>query len=710
MNISYWKNPMETKKEIENTSIDVFLERVKNGFWKHDVELIRNEQDELKRKTQKKAMPCVTISGIFSERKESGLIKHSGFICIDIDGFNDKTQLEKDQYTYSVINSIGGNGLAVIVKIEPSKHKESYIFLSEYYFNLFGIKVDEAPKNPASCRYVTFDSELFINPKSKKSKFKVEAKKKINTLALIIPKTDVSDLVNEVNKNIAEDYKDYLSLGFSCAVGFGEEGRSYFHKLCMFSSKYDSDVVDRNYNRFLKGGNQGITIGTFYFYLKEGGANLNKYQNDKKINQISLNKRLDISKAQSIQEIISTSKLDEKQARDLVDEVYSRKDIDIRNVGGVENIINNVQNFIFKQYKIRKNLITKKYEIDNEEMKDKHFNDLYLMSRMTFDDNAVTFDLCLRIIMSSATVEFNPIQDYIEKNSFRNSTGNIQKICDSIISETSMKKTWIKKWLLSIIACYEGFPVRSVLCFTGGQNTGKTEFFRRLMPTALRPYYAESNMDKGKDDELLMCENLIVMDDEMGGKSKQDEKRFKELTSKNFFSLRAPYAKANEHFKRLALLCGTTNEKAVINDPTGNTRILPIEVQSINHELYNSVNKDELFMELYREYTKGTEWQLDKEEVKILMEISEEFETIPFERELILKFFEVPEGSYSTEMTATEIKDWIETYSKQKIFSMKKLGTELKKLFGNPISTRRGRCYQVIQKFTQTEIPATWID
>jgi hypothetical protein len=61
-------------------------------------------------------------------------------------------------------------------------------------------------------------------------------------------------------------------------------------------------------------------------------------------------------------------------------------------------------------------------------------------------------------------------------------------------------------------------------------------------------------------------------------------------------------------------------------------------------------------------------------------------------------------------MTATEIKDWIETYSKQKIFSMKKLGTELKKLFGNPISTRRGRCYQVIQKFTQTEIPATWID
>jgi predicted P-loop ATPase len=710
MEINYWENPMSTKKPIETTTIDVFLDRVKNGYWKHEAEKIRTEKNEEKRKALKKSMPCVTVSGIFRERKESELTKHSGFICIDIDGFNDKKQLEADQYTYSVINSIGGNGLAVIVKIEPAKHKESYRFLSEYYFNLFGIKVDEAPKNPASCRYVTFDTDLFINPKAKKSKFKIDKPKRVNTLALIIPKSDVGELVNQVNQNVAENYEDYLKLGFACATGFGENGRDYFHKLCMFSAKYDSNVVDRNYTRFLKGSNQGITIGTFYYYLKQGGADLTTYQSDKQISEIALNKRLNVSKVESVQKLLSKTKLDEKQAIELVDEVYSRNDIDIRNSGGVENIINNVQNFIYNYHKIRKNIITKKYEIDGEEMKDKHFNDLYLKSRLTFDDNAVTFDLVVRIIMSSATPEFNPIQQYIEKNSFRNSTGNIQKICDSIISNTSMKKTWITKWLLSLIACYEGHPVRSVLCLTGGQNTGKTEFFRRLMPPALRPYYAESNMDKGKDDELLMCENLIVMDDEMGGKSKQDEKRFKELTSKNFFSLRAPYAKSNEHFKRLALLCGTTNEKAVINDPTGNTRILPIEVESINHELYNSVNKDELFMELYREYTSGAEWQLDKEEVKILMYISEEFETIPFERELILKLFEVPEGNFHTEMTATEIKDWIESNTKQKIMSMKKLGTELKKLFGNPISTRRGRCYQVVQKFNNNTENTSWIE
>jgi predicted P-loop ATPase len=700
MNISYWKSPSEVKKAIDETSIDVFLDRVKNGFWKHEVEKIRTEKDEKKRKVLKLSVPCVTISGTFSYRAEKDLIKHSGFICIDIDGFNDKQQLINDQYSYCVMYSVSGTGLAVIVKIEPSKHKESYNFLSEYYFTQFGIKVDEAPKNPASCRFASFDPELFVNHK-----------RKVSTLALIIPKTDVGGLVEQVNQNVADDYFDYMKLGFSCAVGFGEQGRIYFHKLCSFSNKYDSNRTDINYNRFLKGKNEGITVGTFYYYLKQGGADLSSYSADKKINELALNKRLKISKAESVQAVLLDGKLSEKEAIELVDEVYDRPDIDVRNSTGTENIIINIQNFIFKQHKIRKNSITKKYEIDNEEMKDHHFNDLYLKSRMTFDDNAVTFDLCARIIMSSATVEYNPIQEYIEHNSYRNSTGNIRKIIDSIDSDTPMKKTWIKKWLLSIIACYEGNPVRSVLCLTGGQNTGKTEFFRRLIPSALQKYYAESNMDKGKDDELLMCENIIVMDDEMGGKSKQDEKRFKELTSKNFFSLRAPYAKANEQFKRLALLCGTTNEKAVINDPTGNTRILPIEVNTINHELYNSVNKDELFMELYREYTKGEPWQLDKEEVKILMQISEDFETIPFERELILKFFEVPETDYHTLMTATEIKDWIECNTKQKIMSMKKLGMELKKLFGNTVSTRRGHCYKVVQKLApKSQTDATWME
>jgi hypothetical protein len=119
-------------------------------------------------------------------------------------------------------------------------------------------------------------------------------------------------------------------------------------------------------------------------------------------------------------------------------------------------------------------------------------------------------------------------------------------------------------------------------------------------------------------------------------------------------------------------------------------------------------------MELYRNYTNGKQWQLDKDEIKILMEVSSEFETIPFERELILRFFDVPnENENFTLMTATGIKDVIETNSKQRILSMKNFGTQLKKIFGEQIQKKDGWKYKVKEKFgiqnkiTQVE---SWLD
>jgi predicted P-loop ATPase len=709
--ISYWTTVKDTKNPTEETSIDVFIDRVKNGYWREMIAPIRLESDKEKQKPLKNKLPAVTIGGSFNERNEKSLLKHSGYMCVDIDNFSDNTALINDPYTFCCMKSVGGNGFAVIVKVNPDKHKDCYRWIEKYYLTKYGVLVDSAPKNVASARYITFDENLYLNTKSKKCPSLIEKPLKPKTLAVIIPNNEIGELMDQVHTNVLEEYHDWLCFGLACVATFKEDGRSYFHKMSSLSNKYDANICDKNYDYLLKRKGEGINQGTFYYYLKQAGVDISKYSSNKTVNEIALNKRIGVSKSESAVELSKKENLSIEEAKVLVDEIYERNDIDVRHQTGTENIIINVSNFIFKKHELRKNSITHKYEIDGKEMQKEHFNSLYLKARMTFDDNSVTYDLIERIIMSEATMEFNPIQQYIEANKHRNSTGNIDKMVETILSKSSMKKTWIKKWLLSIIACYDGHPVRSVLCLTGGQNTGKTEWFRRLLPAGLQKYYAESNMDKGKDDELLMCEKLIVLDDEMGGKSKQDEKRFKELTSKNFFSLRAPYGRHNEDFKRLALLCGTTNEKAVINDPTGNTRILPIEVDSINHDLYNSIDKDELFMELYRMYTTGVKWQLDKDEISILMEISQEFETIPFEKELILRFFEVPKDDDGfILMTATAIKDVIESNSKQKIMSMKIFGTTLKKIFGDQVQRKDGWKYKVKEKYGLKDDTKSWID
>lgn len=695
--ISYWISVKDTKKDFERTSVDELLNRIKNGYWKDQVELVRSEQDEARKKQQKAVLPSVTIGGVFNERKEQGLEKHSGFICIDVDNYTDRSKINDDPYTYALFSSVGGNGFAVICKVDPLKHKESYNFIAEHYFLNYGITVDPAPKNVASCRFVSYDPDLFLNTKSKKSKYKIEKKRLPKNISIIVPKTDIGELVNQVTKSVADDYHDYLALSFSIAVGFDNDGREYFHKLCSFSDKYDPAQTDKQYDIALKRTGTGITVGTFYYFLKKGGADLTKYNSDKAISSVKLAKRMNTPKVEVVKELAREKNIDENEALEIVNEIFERNDMDIRHEGGAENMIINCSNFILKRFNIRKNLISRKYEWNGIPMYDKEFNTVFLECRMTFDDKSITFDIVNRIIQSVAIPEYNPFFEYIEANKHRISTGNIQKLCDSVKSNTSLKDRFIRKWMIGIVACIYGNPVRSVLALTGGQNTGKTEWFRRLLPSALQPYYAESNLDRGKDDELLMCEKLIVMDDEMGGKSKQDEKKFKELTSKNYFSLRAAYGRYNEDYKRLAILCGTSNDHQLINDSTGNTRILPIEVVSIDHALYNSIDKDDLFMELHRAYTNGEVYNLVETELSILNEVGRSFESIPFERELILKFFEIPynRGEW---LTATEIKDIIETYSKQRILSMKKLGSELKQTFGNPMFKDRSNKYYVERK------------
>lgn len=710
----------EKHRPTESMEVDDFLNAVKYGKWKNQVEPIRQEKDKAKRDQLKKSLPGVTISGTFSAREEESLVEHSGFLCVDIDNFNDKTALIEDKYTYCVFRSVSGNGIAVIVKINPEKHKESYRWLSHYYFATYGISVDQAPKNPASFRFVSYDPELVINHKSLKSKTKSTKPKKVHSLPIILGTDQIDELISNIHnsgKDITNsDYETYLKIGFALASGFGEQGREYFHAVCANSEKYDSQQCDKQFDRCLNGKKSGVSVGSFYWIAKENGFDIPK-TDQRAVQVAAMGKKSGRTPEGVKMQLVQVNGMEPELAEKITNEVYQRDDIDLARVAkDPDQLINSLIEWMNQNYPVRVNAITRMIEERGNELKKERMNTIYLQARICFNSKEVTKDLIESIIFSDNTPEFNPITEYIDKNRHRNSTGNIDNIIKSIKTDTDMSDVFIKKWLVSIIAAYDGNPVRSVLALVGGQNTGKTEWFRRLLPVKIKKYYSESKLDAGKDDEMLMCQKLIVMDDEMGGKSKQDERRFKELTSKNIFSLRAPYARYNEDFKRLAVLCGTSNDKNVINDPTGNTRILPVNVLTIDHELYNSVDKDELFLELVRLYESGFEWQLSREDLAGLKDVSENYEVMPFERELIQKFFKPGSmgGGYSEYLTSTEIKDYIETNTRQKINSMRRFSIELKNVLGESERKKRGgivsRCYHVIRVNGTDDNPQTPID
>jgi hypothetical protein len=153
-------------------SIGVVLLRIKNGSSKDKVEAIRVESDKEKRNLLKRDLPSICFSGTFNKREDKAIVDHSGFICLDFDGYEtefdllqDKDNLSASEYSYSVFISPSGNGLKVIVKIpaDPSSHKSYFNSLEKHFDSRY---FDTTSKNISRVCYESYDPEIYVNTES----------------------------------------------------------------------------------------------------------------------------------------------------------------------------------------------------------------------------------------------------------------------------------------------------------------------------------------------------------------------------------------------------------------------------------------------------------------------------------------------------------------------------------------------------------------
>ena len=220
-----------------------------------------------------------------------------------------------------------------------------------------------------------------------------------------------------------------------------------------------------------------------------------------------------------------------------------------------------------------------------------------------------------------------------------------------------------------------------MMIITGKKNTGKTWFFKHLLPKKLKEYFGTSQHDREKDDDLLMTQKLLILDDEFSGKSKQDAKKMKRLLSASHVDLRPQYGAENVQLKRIAVLAGTCNELEVLNDPTGNRRFIVFEVnEQMDWEAYNIIDKAQLFAQIKHFWDQGATGDLTIQEIEEMEEkTTSRHSEVSIEEELILKFYEPSSQYTSDKYTNTEIKVNLESKTGQKL-SSRKIGLELRKL------------------------------
>lgn len=696
INCSIFKTHSETVPRA-STTIDNFLDNIRNGTWQDSVLKVRNKEAD------KASLECLTLSGEFSKRNSQSLIKHSGFICIDIDvkdnpDVQSKRQaLMDDKYTYSVFTSTGGYGLAILFRIDPERHLDAFFGLSKYIADTYHLVVDQSCKDVTRLRYVSWDPDLYKADKLP-SIFKhyLEKPKFIAKTIYVHADKDIEYITEQIRQkriNLCESYDDWVKIGMAIASKYGDnqEGKNLFHLVSSQSLKYDPKACDAKYDIINKGKRGQVTFATFMYLCRNAGIEIQtaetmRVQMIAQTNRMKIGKQggwADEDKAKSA----TIKQLEQEGIKDAgqrVNDTFLMPAKEIEKPSADEML--EALKAQISTYNIRMNKVTRQYELEGKPVDDRVLNTIYLET-IDQQGSKVKKQLVFDIIDSEWTPQYDPFKQWFDKHKRSTPSGNIELLCDTISSQVhdaTYIRRFLPKWLTSIVASMHGQYSIMCLVLTGPQGIGKTNFFRQLLPPELLSYYGESKLDGGKDDEILMCKKIILCDDEFGGKSKMEAKKLKELSSRQTFSIRKPYGKTHEDLTRYAVLCGTSNEEEVINDPTGNRRIIPINVTSINWDAYEAIDKAALWMELYHAYHDDpNSWMLTSTDIQYLNEKTEHNFQVSIECELIEKYFHPPGTLGGAEWwTTTEVYQYILANSglKNSGITIYKVGQHLKRM------------------------------
>lgn len=249
--------------------------------FQYPVTQIRQNPHSFEARKLKSQLPCITPSGLFKERCGSGLIQHSGMICIDIDRKDNPNILNWSEVKQAIIGipglhyaglSIGGDGLFALFKIAyPERHQEHFRALEED-FRKIGLTVDTSCKDicrlrcasydPRPVFYLLEDIEPYRRLKSRQKISGVKQRRFSSQTQLRVE--HLITCIEALHLDITDVYRDWFSIGCALHNEFGELGRNYFHRVSCLSPKYDKKECDATYDKCAR--YSKIQIATFFHH------------------------------------------------------------------------------------------------------------------------------------------------------------------------------------------------------------------------------------------------------------------------------------------------------------------------------------------------------------------------------------------------------------------------------------------------------------
>ena len=664
-----------------------------------------DEYKKLKNTSKAITGSCIFKSG--DAKIDKNIKAMNGLIVLDIDEkITDATYqlIKNDPYTHVLHRSFSGENYCVFIRIDPAKFEDSFFGLSEYYSNTFGVSIDPSCKNRNRLRFLSYDPDIYYNPKSSKFIAKnIKRFKSPKDVNYVFHDDDFDFILRQIGEKsidlCQEDYFRYVRIGMAIASKFGINGEDKFKYVCQFGNKYDEQRAEKDYKGFVNNSTGACTIGTFYYYCKE--ANISVYS-DKTRDIIN---RVKIGKSQgnpTVESIVSNLKVANEIIASpadisLINELLLSKTDYSKEANADISEIEQLQQFVLDTYTPSIDLITNITYVTTPShqtihMTDTEVNDIYLNAKKSLYFTVNMGDI-RSVLNSNSIKKINILTDFINQNKGEYS-GYIDQYAKCIHPQNNYNIWAFKKWIVGALHNWTASKSDKLVCpltlvLTGQQHgTGKTSFLRNIMPAELDKYVIESKINgHDKDSMYTLCNSLLVIDDEFGGKAFKDVKEYKAISDMNIITQRRPYERESKTFKRRAILCGTTNEIDILKDVTGNRRILPINVDRIDYDAMLLIDKIGLIMEAYSLLKSGFEWIVRTEkDINYIKQNTEQNENVLPVEEVFFNHFRLEaQSQWQKEIILNqgEILEYLNNYSvlKPTKYDLKEVLTKNKILY-----------------------------
>lgn len=677
-NVTIFKNIKQTQGG-DDFPLSEIMEAIRLGHWQPKVMYYRSlpdrNEDEIKaKKTAKLDIPYFTGSGTFAKRSDDGIVSHNGRIVLDIDEIEDvdevKSLIGADDYAEYVFTSVGGGGVAVVVKIDSNKHLESWKALSTYFKTKYGLIVDKATKDISRARFVSYDPDLVHNPKAKTFRLKQYdelAKERAGKIINSAARGEVHNALIRASRLIG----GYIAGGL-----MDEHDGEEFLVNCMAQKE---GVVDIEIER--KKIRDGIENGklspiTAQQVEKEGkiseaerGAWKEIYSFIHEINRHG-RKYTEADIAHIGEQYYSIIKASKAKIENAFKKVFEEN----KDEFGINDKpeIYKVEIWLRKNWEFAENLITQTPEFkprgaDRFEV----LNTDSIFRKLQHAGFKFPLDKLKSLLRSDFMPRYNPFVDYFESLPDWDGVDHIAELSKYVrVKDQEFFETQFKKTLVRCIGCsLFNEENRIVFVLVGEkQSTGKSTFLRFLNPFKDK-YYTEAPIHNNKDSSFSLAENFIYNLEELASLSNIDVNRLKSIISTAVIKERKAYARDSVEQPRRANFFGSTNKTEFLTD-TENTRWLCFDLEAIDWGYKKKIDINKVWSQAYALYKDaGFDCQLSREEAELRDSKNKDYEINDYEKELIKRHFRVCEPHDGEFYSNADILDILQEDGRKKLES-----------------------------------------